>query len=304
MKTLLRSTTAYRTYREDAARGNVSHTTLVLFPDEIYLRALLKECAKAFFGSERAETLIEKESFSDCRIYPEEGGKLNADMCAEIVDESMLRPVEGEKKLFVLLFRDATPLVQNKLLKSLEEPPEGVYFLLGASSEYTVLPTVLSRAKKIAEPPFPEGDILAALRRVHPGAKEAAACAAACGGIFSTAEALLSDAGDFALAEAFLSGGEEQICREIEKRKEKKPFFAALKLVLRDALFCATGNAAYCVRTPAACAATLPAGVLLSALDAVGEAEKQLMFNANAGQALYAVALQIRKEKQRWKSSS
>ena len=85
MRQLLRTTTAYRAM----AQGDL-RTVLVLFPDGKYLRMLLKECAKRFFGAEdgsRTAALIEKEAFSDCPIFPAEGGKLTADDCGRIVEE-------------------------------------------------------------------------------------------------------------------------------------------------------------------------------------------------------------------------
>ena len=158
MRALLRSTSAYTSFCGGAQTA--AHFSLVLFPDERLLRPLLKECAKAFFGAadgSRTAKLIDEECFSDCIILPPAGGKLTAELAATIAEESILRPVEGEKKLFVLdAFHTVTPLVQNKLLKLLEEPPEGVYFLAGAAAEHTVLPTVLSRACRLAVAPFPE----------------------------------------------------------------------------------------------------------------------------------------------------
>lgn len=147
---LFHSTIAYRTIERERKEGTLSHATLVVFPDEVYLRAFLKECAKAFFGAEegdRTARLIDGETFSDCKFYPAQDGKWTVEDGKAIVSESALRPVEGENKLFVLdRFHAASPVVQNKLLKILEEPPAGVYFLLGATGVYGILPTEIGRA--------------------------------------------------------------------------------------------------------------------------------------------------------------
>ena len=105
MRELLRSTNAYRGIEADALGARTAHATLVLFPDEGYLRPLLKECAKAFFLAEdgsRTARLIDEENFADCIFCPPAGEKLTAELAAGIVDESLLLPVEGDKKLFVL----------------------------------------------------------------------------------------------------------------------------------------------------------------------------------------------------------
>ncbi len=307
MRQLFRSTNVYRAFSEGARTGETAHFTLVLFPDAAYLRALLKECAKAFFAAEdgsREEKLIEAESFSDCLFYPAAGGKLSADLAGEITDESLLRPVEGEKKLFVLdAFHTVTPLVQNKLLKLLEEPPQGVYFLAGAAAEHAVLPTVLSRANVRRVPPFAEEAVEGALRRLHPGAEGVHACAAACGGVLSAAEALLAGGGeDFRLAEQFLSGKDlVPLCRRAGERGA--PFFAAVRLVLRDVMFCAAGQERYLalpVSEVRPLAARYPAGAAAAALGFAAQSERELIFNANGAQAALTLALRIGKELEKW----
>ena len=312
MRELLRSTKAYRAIASDARSGRQSHAYLVLFPDGTYLRDLLRECAKAFFGAEdasREAELIGAEHYSDCLYLPAAGGKLTADDGARIVDESLLRPVEGDKKLFVLDALDtATPLVQNKLLKLLEEPPQGVYFLAGATAEYGVLPTVCSRAAVYTEPPFSEAAVAAALSRCHAGEAGHKEAAAACGGVYSVAEDLLAGGGeDFRLAAAFLTGEDrEAICRAVGESK-RPSFFAAVRLLLRDALFVRAGQGGYAAsQTQAvrAVAARYPAGVLTAALDATAQAEREVKFNANFAQAALTLALRISKEEQIWRQSS
>lgn len=313
MKELLRSTNAYAAVLADAEKGNAAQTVLVVFPDEANLRALLTECAKAFFcarDGSRVASLIGEEAYADCLFFPEAGGKLTAEAGSRILDESALRPVEGGKKLFVLdAFHTVTPLVQNKLLKVLEEPPEGVGFLLGAANAYSVLPTVRSRAKTVTVPPFSEEAVLAALARNHAGEAGIAEAAAACGGVYSVAESLLAGGGsDFSLAERFLAGGEtETICRAIGERKEKRAFFAALRLVLRDMLLYAAGQERYAARTGGGIerlAREYPAGAISAAIGLVAQAERDVQFNTNAGQAALALAIGIGKEREKWQKLS
>ena len=311
MQELFRKTSVYRAI-SSAREETFSQAVLVVFPDGKYLRQLLKECAKAFFGAEdgsRVAELIEKESFSDCRFYPAEDKKLTADDCAESIEESLLRPVEGDKKLFILDgFHLATPLVQNKLLKILEEPPAGVHFLLGAETEFPVLPTVLSRVKKFAIAPFSEEDIEWALHRKYP-MQDISEAAAGSGGIFSVGESLLVGGGEeFRLAEQFLSLNHlEAFCRENGERKNKREFFAALKACLRDMLFFGTGQRKYTklkgdsIET---LAAEYPTGAVIAALELVSEAEKQITFNANFASCLYALGLGMKEEKIKWQRLS
>ncbi len=304
---LLRSARVYRDMG-----GDVPHTTLVTFSDEKYLRTLLKECAKAFFHAEdgsRESVLIGKEQFSDCIFLPEAGGKLTADMCARIIEESALLPMEGGKKLFVLdAFHTAPALVQNKLLKVLEEPPERVYFLLGTVNEHAVLPTVRSRAQKEFVPPFPEEAVGAALARMYPG-RDGRAAAAACGGVLSTAEALLSEGEEiFLRAEKFLIGEHaEEFCRTLTDKKEADLFFSSVKMTLRDVMFCAEGLEKYAARRSGGIeklARLYTVGAANRGIALVGEAQQEIVFNANFAQCALNLAIQLKKEREKWQRLS
>lgn len=312
MRELIRSTTAYRAIAREGADG-FSQTALIVSPDGKYLREFLKECAKGFFGSAgsaRRDSLIERESFSDCLIFPAPEKKLAADDCAMIMKECLLQPVEERRKLFLLDgFHTTTALVQNKLLKILEEPPAHTAFLLGAETEYSILPTVLSRVKKYSIPPFSEEKITEALARKYPEERGLEEAAAASGGIFSVAENLFLDGGkDFALAEQFLSLEEgEKFCRENGEYKNKREFFSALKAILRDMLFLETGqgkNAKLNRPQTKKLAAMYSAGAVIAAIELVEEAEKQIQFNANFANCLYALHLGVKERKERWKKWS
>lgn len=82
------------------------------------------------------------------RIIPEDGKKL---LSVKTVRESCLSrlyaaPAEGDNKVF--LFPDCDNLqavVQNALLKSIEEPPEDTMFIFCASAREGLLTTVISR---------------------------------------------------------------------------------------------------------------------------------------------------------------
>ena len=306
MITLFHSTNAYLAMKRD-----VSPSTLIVFPDAKYLRALLKECAKAFFGEsdKRRSALIDEETFSDCLILPKEGAKLTVEDASRIIDESILHPVEEDKKLFVLdAFDTASVLVQNKLLKILEEPPAGVYFLLGASSEGAVLPTVLSRMRKLTVPPFSEETVLAALNRNHAGEGELARAAAASGGVYSLAEELLLGGDNFRIAERLFEGVElESLCREVEKIKDRGALFAALSLTARDMLFYRTGQGRFASLKSEKLkelAKSYPEGALLSAARLIQSARREVEFNASMRQCLYTLGLRIQEEKSKWQKLS
>lgn len=89
-------------------------------------------------------------SHSDMRIYPKNGKSILVDDIKDLIENIYLSPVESDKKIFILKnFSNATVQAQNKLLKILEEPPKNAYIILGVSNVSKVLPTVMSRCKKM-----------------------------------------------------------------------------------------------------------------------------------------------------------
>ncbi len=195
MERLIYSTNAYKIFCGDAERGMLSHAYMLYFADPFTLRDALKLFAVKFFGTtkdSRDGRLILSEGLLDLKVYPAAGKKLSADSAAEIVADAALRPVEGNKKLYIISdFDSASPIFQNKLLKILEEPPVGVYFLLGATSLSPVLPTVLSRVKLLEMPPFTQEQVLSALERLGADPRNAEV-AEACAGVFGVARNMLS----------------------------------------------------------------------------------------------------------------
>ena len=135
MKELLKTTQAYRLLKRECEENTSSHAYLLVFNDGKNLRLALKEFAKIFFGAddnewlegkekqekERIARLIDEDNYSDCILFPEEGKKLMVEDAERVLEESVLTPLEGEKKVFLLGdFAEANMQTQNKLLKVLE----------------------------------------------------------------------------------------------------------------------------------------------------------------------------------------
>ena len=310
MQTLLKQTRAYGLIKTEEARGGLSHAYLLLFDDARNLRGALKTFAKPFFGcseekdaeEKRRSGLIESETFCDCLFFPEAGKKFMVEDAERITEESALKPVEGEKKAFVIeSFDCATPAAQNKLLKLLEEPPEGVVFLLGAKTSYPVLSTVLSRVKTLEIPPFEAEQIARCLARIYGGRYEMndyELCAAASGGALGVAQDML-DSGAYKelVNEAFslcLSTPSTlpKMVKNLGDTKRKKELLSLLRILFRDALLLKTatvkGGGALAEKISLkteisrlqalANAYALP--TLVFAQEAVSKAEKEIAFNA------------------------
>lgn len=258
MRTLLQKTKAYEILKSECEEQNSSHAYLVLFEDFKNLRFVLKEFSKILFGcafsntpdSMRISRLIDEENFTDCLFYPLSGKKISADDAEAIKEESLLSPVEGEKKVFIISdFAEADPRVQNKLLKVLEEPPKGVIFLIGATTVFPILSTVLSRTKKLEILPFDIRETTACLKRIYKDRyddKTLSLCAATSGGNVGEAQSILEGGYYNTLTEqAFalaLSSSDKlpKNVRDVGESKHRKQLISLLRLLYRDALLLKT----------------------------------------------------------------
>ena len=318
MQELLCSTQAYRLLKKECAENVHSHAYLLLCNDSKNLRFVLKTFAKLFFQTDdpsenqRREKLIDEESFADCPFFPADGKKLTVEDAEKIKEESLLSPVEGEKKVFLLGdFAEANPQTQNKLLKLLEEPPKGVVFLLGATSVYPVLNTVLSRTKRLEILPFTEEEVAACLARIYQNGYTMSAlklCAAACGGVVGEAQSMLEGGYYKSLLEGAFSLvlTEEhrlpQVIQSVGETKYKKELLSLLRLIFRDALLMKMNGQPYRkalllqaekVRVQDV-ATRYSKAALLYAQEAIAQAEMEVQFNAVFPQCIETCMAKIR----------
>ena len=171
---LLKNTNAYKIFSGDKKNGTLSHACLIVCEDKLFLENYLKVFAKALMCNEeepcnkcRRCTLIDKKSFTDVVFYPK-GKKIVVSDVDDLIEKSYYKPLESDKKGFVLTdVSEMTVQAQNKLLKTLEEPPKNTYILLGATKVYSLLPTVLSRCKRLDIKPYNEAELYSYLAPIN-----------------------------------------------------------------------------------------------------------------------------------------
>ncbi len=308
MQTLLKNTRAYKLLQAEKQNNRFSHAYLLLFDDARNLRSALKTFAKLFFDeNQRVSQLVDEENFSDCLFFPSSEKKFTVEDAERIAEECLLKPVEGARKLFVICdFAEATPPAQNKLLKLLEEPPKDVFFLLGATSAFPVLSTVLSRVERLEIPPFSPSEICEVLKAEYQNAgytqTDFELCAAASGGSLGTAQSTLEGGEEKKLVEsAFslcLTTGKTLplLAKTVGESKRKKEFLSLLRLLFRDALLLKTqGNKAELLLKSEKeklkkIAEKYETETLLFAQEEITKAEQQVFFNAVFPQCLEILA--------------
>ena len=331
MQTLLKTTQAYKILHAETRAERSSHAYLLLMDDKRNLREACKAFAKLFFGCDMEESggyqsyslaadkqriskLIDEESFTDCLFFPEKDKKILVDDAEKICEECILSAVEGNRKVFVLCdFADANAATQNKLLKLLEEPPQEVVFLLGATSAYPLLSTVLSRAKKLEILPFDAkqtADCLARLYGDKFDKKTLELCAVASGGVIGTAQAMLEGDrytalldGAFALATCPTNKLPATV-KQYGESKSPKELLSFLRILFRDGLLLKTQGAAaksklllqHEYARVSALASKYSVSALLFAQEAISAAEKEVAFNAVFPQCIEICMAKIRRK--------
>src|SRR5262249_25505955 len=127
--------------------------------------------------AERAVELALAQRHPDLVVVEREGAFIRVEQADAIIAEASRSAVEGRRKVLVLdefhLVRDVGP----KLLKTIEEPPEGVVFVVLAEEIPTELVTIASRCLRLDLGPVPTAAIVE--RLVAEGIATEAATAAA-----------------------------------------------------------------------------------------------------------------------------
>lgn len=150
----------HKVISQDIKSGMLNHAYLIHSKDEYLLSSFSRFVAKEIFClNENAPCencvscdKVNHSNMVDLIIYPKSDKNLMVEDINEIVSDCYIRPMEAKYKVYILeRFDECTTQAQNKLLKTLEEPPANVVFILTTSNDSVVLPTIASRSKKVNE---------------------------------------------------------------------------------------------------------------------------------------------------------
>lgn len=317
MKELLKNTPAYKIIAADKAANTLSHAYLVVCEDERmsgeYLAALAKliACDKADYCDEcRTCALISARKHSDVVFYPAEGKKLSVADADELVEESVVKPLELKEKLFVIDGIENLRQYQNKLLKTIEEPPANVRLLLGSVREAAVLPTIKSRVKVLSIPPFSESELMKAASAACPDTEKLSVAVSLSGGKLGEAYRIYNDDGAVVLYFTVCD-----MLKNMRSAKDVLSYADKLKDASSSEL---AGTLKVCLgavqRT--VCGGQpiknellgveklYTEGMLAEIITRIGEIEKSISFNANKTMVLDSLLFAVMEGKAKWQRLS
>ncbi|MBQ3116619.1 MAG: hypothetical protein IJC07_06295 [Clostridia bacterium] len=317
---LIKNTGAYRTVKGDKENGRLSHAYLIISQDSDNLDSYLKIFAKAFVCDDgcpcencRKCSLIEDERYADVIFYPQSSQTVGVEEINALIEESYLKPVESDKKVFVIKnAQTMTAPAQNKLLKTLEEPPKGVHIILGATSEHPLLSTIKSRVKKLEIPLFDKDTLFSAMEKDFPDL-EKLSVAIACGdgtvgGVARNYnDENLKDITMVALDTLCNMKSSKDVLEYSNKIQSLKvdvaDFLSVIELLLRDVLALIEKREQLVFNRPLAeklVESNFSRGSVIHALEAVTDAFKRKKANATPTMLIEWLLFQILEGKYKW----
>lgn len=151
---IVRRNAAWIRFEKDVRTDTVSHAYLVCGEDDdlrasfLTLACLRILCPTACGECDTCRTILNGNHPEIIRL--DGNDKIKVEDLKAVTDELYIRPAIGDKKIFIIDNADLlSPQVQNKLLKTYEEPPAYLIIFLAAKHENSLLQTVRSRGKKL-----------------------------------------------------------------------------------------------------------------------------------------------------------
>lgn len=156
---LIKTTSTYQKLVEHYERDAISHSTLLISADELSRKLFSIAFATLLICGDKDEIVqdnIRKGVHPDVFFLPK-NDILRVEDVEFILEKLNYYPMEADCKIFILdNFSGATPQAQNKLLKTLEETPRNVFFLLCSEKTDGILQTIISRCRKLELEPLSE----------------------------------------------------------------------------------------------------------------------------------------------------
>lgn len=123
----------------------IAHAHLIAGPDGIGKSVFSKDLAKIIL---HPEVTNHHENYVDIIEIRNDKNSIGVEEVRKIVSEANVKPFEGDKKVIVIYdAQKMTVQAQNAILKTIEEPIEGVFFIFIVESVEDVLPTIRSRTQ-------------------------------------------------------------------------------------------------------------------------------------------------------------
>lgn len=128
--------------KRSVVKGTLSHGHLIVGEDGIGKSLVARELAMHILNK-----TIDRD-YADIIDFKCTGKSIGVDDIRNIIEEIGKKPFEGDKKVIILHNGDDITIQgQNAFLKTIEEPPKGVYIIILCQSDKSILDTIKSRCQ-------------------------------------------------------------------------------------------------------------------------------------------------------------
>ena len=142
------------------SKNALAHAHLIVGEDGIGKSLLAKGLAEVILGVEP------RDNYVDIINYKTSENTFKIANVRELISEVNKKPYEADKKVIILYDgQKMTTEAQNALLKTIEEPPSGVYIIILTTSLELLLDTIKSRCQISKLSPLGGDDILEFINR-------------------------------------------------------------------------------------------------------------------------------------------
>jgi hypothetical protein len=115
-------------------------------------------------GAEKVQEILNGQNLDVIEVSTDQLS-ISVDSIRKLVQESEMNPVDMPLKVIILKQANLiTEQAANALLKSIEEPAPNTAWILCATDESTILPTIRSRSSKVYFEHFPKDKIIQTLK--------------------------------------------------------------------------------------------------------------------------------------------
>ena len=312
-ESLIKSSGAYAALKRDCDGKKMSHAYLLVSPDTTALDMLadmfLALAVKAEDGKDYTKGVY-AHTLGDVVRLPLEGEKVKVADINHLTDTAYYTPTELGRKYYVISYGETmNEPSQNKLLKTLEEPPAVTRIIIKASSESKLLPTVLSRCRKVTLEPFSSDELKAALSRRFSSNGSLDFAVESSKGLLTRAAQILSSPLYLKLYESALqlllkldsSGGAAEYAFKLyDYRENLSDIIDFIELLLRDAVRFACGPEEE-RDFVSEIAVRYPVNVALKEFDVLARARRRLELNGNVTAVIDELLFSMLEVRAKWK---
>lgn len=124
--------------------GRFAHAHIITGEDGIGKSLIAKETAIRLLGKDKEKQYADIVEFKMLK----DKKSIGIDEIKSIIQETTKKPYEGDKKVLILYKADKmTEAAQNAFLKTIEEPPKGIFIILLCEKLENILDTIKSRCQ-------------------------------------------------------------------------------------------------------------------------------------------------------------